>query len=240
MAITRLSGGLTPANGSDPRTFPAIFNGAADDIEAAESAITALQSTVSGLEIDDLADVDITTPADGEVLTYDSGDWVNQALPASGKILQVVSTAKTDVFTTSSTSFTNVTGMSATITPTSTSSKILVLTALYLSRQSGAAYSRNVQARLQRAGTTIYVGDADGSRERALESHNFTVGSTDDIGERDGNVFLDSPSTTSAITYQIQMRVNEGVGNLNRNSSDQNNNATGRVPSSITLLEVSA
>jgi hypothetical protein len=43
MAITRLSGGLTPADGSDPRTFPAIFNAAADDIEQAEADITALQ-----------------------------------------------------------------------------------------------------------------------------------------------------------------------------------------------------
>jgi hypothetical protein len=36
MAITRLSGGLTPANGADPRTFPAVWNGTADDLEAGE------------------------------------------------------------------------------------------------------------------------------------------------------------------------------------------------------------
>lgn len=83
MAITRLSGGTTPANGSDPRTFPAIWNAAADDIEAAESAIGVLQSDLTNLDIDDLADVTITTPADGEVLAYDDGisGWVNQAAP---------------------------------------------------------------------------------------------------------------------------------------------------------------
>jgi hypothetical protein len=36
VAITRLSGGLTPADGADPRTFPAVWNGTADDLEAGE------------------------------------------------------------------------------------------------------------------------------------------------------------------------------------------------------------
>jgi hypothetical protein len=45
MAITRLSGGLTPADGSDPRTFPAIFNAAADDIEQLQSDITSLPAS---------------------------------------------------------------------------------------------------------------------------------------------------------------------------------------------------
>jgi len=42
MAVTRLSGGTTPANGSDPRTFPAIWNATADVIEANEAAIDSL------------------------------------------------------------------------------------------------------------------------------------------------------------------------------------------------------
>lgn len=46
MAITRLSGGTTPADGADPRTFPVIWNATADDIEAAESDIDTLQSDV--------------------------------------------------------------------------------------------------------------------------------------------------------------------------------------------------
>lgn len=46
MAITRLSGGNTPANGADPRTFPAIWNATADEIEAAQSDIDTLESDV--------------------------------------------------------------------------------------------------------------------------------------------------------------------------------------------------
>jgi hypothetical protein len=45
--VTRLSGGLTPADGADPRTFPAIWNATATDIETAESEIDVLQTTVT-------------------------------------------------------------------------------------------------------------------------------------------------------------------------------------------------
>jgi hypothetical protein len=50
MAVTRLSGGLTPANGSDPRTFPAIWNATADDIEQAETDIAAAEIDIDNLE----------------------------------------------------------------------------------------------------------------------------------------------------------------------------------------------
>ena len=67
-------------------------------------------------------------PADtDEFLISDGG--VLKRLDASligGKVLQVVSTAKTDTFSTSSTSFTDITGLSVAITPSATSSKILV------------------------------------------------------------------------------------------------------------------
>jgi hypothetical protein len=48
--VTRLSGGLTPANGADPRTFPAIWNATAVDIETAESEIDVLQSDIDVLQ----------------------------------------------------------------------------------------------------------------------------------------------------------------------------------------------
>ena len=60
--ITRLSGGNTPADGSDPRTFPAIWNTTATALEA--------------LDLDDLTGVTITSPDSGEVLKYDGTNWV--------------------------------------------------------------------------------------------------------------------------------------------------------------------
>ena len=62
IAITRLSGGNTPADGSDPRTFPAIWNATATALEA--------------LDLDDLTGVVITSPATGEVLKYNGTNWV--------------------------------------------------------------------------------------------------------------------------------------------------------------------
>ena len=56
MAITRLTGGLTPADGSDPRTFPTIWNDAVDDIEQAESDIDALDTRIDNLTTDDVAE----------------------------------------------------------------------------------------------------------------------------------------------------------------------------------------
>ena len=50
MAIERLSGGLSPADGSDPRTFPAIFNGAADEIDAAAAGVIANGTAIAGLD----------------------------------------------------------------------------------------------------------------------------------------------------------------------------------------------
>jgi hypothetical protein len=102
--VTRLSGGLTPADGADPITFPAIWNATATDIETAESdidslqlsvnangtAIVALQGSAVALgsavdvieawDLDDLNDVTIgTAVSDGQVLAYSTAvsGWVN-------------------------------------------------------------------------------------------------------------------------------------------------------------------
>lgn len=64
ISITRLSGGNTPADGSDPRTFPAIWNTTASALEA--------------LELDDLTGVTITSPTTGQVLRYNGSIWVNE------------------------------------------------------------------------------------------------------------------------------------------------------------------
>jgi hypothetical protein len=58
VTVTRLVGGLTPGDGSDPRTFPAIFNAAADVIDANESAVASQGSAIADLEsdVEDLQD----------------------------------------------------------------------------------------------------------------------------------------------------------------------------------------
>ena len=68
MAVTRLSGGLTPPNGSDPRTFPAIWNATAEDIEQAETDIAAAEADIIDLQ-DEKANV-INTDGDAGITIY--------------------------------------------------------------------------------------------------------------------------------------------------------------------------
>ena len=160
---------------------------------------------------------------------YNGSAWV--ALGGSA-ILQVVSVAKTDTFTTTSSTFTDLTGMSATITPSSASSKILV----FANVSSGITINANVMYKLLRGSTDIFVGDAGGSRTRATKT-SYTAGNGETT---EAWQFLDSPATTSATTYKVQIRSSSSGQTVavNRSASDPDNAASGRNASSITLMEV--
>jgi hypothetical protein len=167
---------------------------------------------------------------DSDVLSiYDGSVWRNQK---SG-ILQVVSTTKTDTFTTTSASFVDITGMSATITPSSASSKILVLASLGIAM----SVNTNVRLKLLRDSTDIFIGNAAGSRTR-VSSFGYTGAS----GELSNSMnFLDSPATTSSLTYKIQMlsAVSGQTVYLNRSVLDTDSAGFARAASTITLMEVS-
>jgi hypothetical protein len=153
----------------------------------------------------------------------------------AGKVLQVVSVVKDDVATLSSTSFTDISGLSASITPTSATSKILIQVAITYGGSSNAYSS----ARLVRDSTAIALGSASGSRIRA----SFTTGSTDVGRPRfSGITFLDSPATTSSTTYKVQLVVNSGQSvKINTSNEDEDNTTTGiRTVSTITVMEIAA
>ena len=76
-------------------------------------------------------------------------------IPAGGKILQVLQTVKTDTFTTTSTSFVDVTGLSVSITPATTSSKILILVHAY--GGNAGTSSANALTTLVRDSTEVIV-----------------------------------------------------------------------------------
>lgn len=155
-------------------------------------------------------------------------------MPA-GSVLQVVSTAKTDTFTTTSTTFTDITGLSVSITPTATSSKIFVIVGLSLGATAGTF---SAQPRLMRDSTAIFVSDAAGSRTQAAMM--YEVGAAASIPAP--IVFLDSPSTTSATTYKIQLRTNNAsfAACVNRGVTDTDSSAFARAVSSITVMEIAA
>ena len=149
-----------------------------------------------------------------------------QTFYAPGHVLQVVQTVKTDTFNMNSATFADVTGFSATITPTSTSSKILVL----VDTQVSGSVTYNVKLALVRGSSTYLhtkvqriAQDGQGQyREYSL-----------------GYCYLDSPSTTSATTYKLQMNVNGQPAYLNRPADQGGYTPAGSESNStITLMEI--
>ena len=175
------------------------------------------------------------TGTTGQVLTYDGTEWV--ADDPSGQILQFVSTTKTDTFSTTSTSYVDVTGLSVSITPSSTSSKIFVMVQTNVGGDS-SSYSA---IQLVRDSTAINVGDASEPRTQASYM-SYNGGTTD--GENyygAANVhlsILDSPATTSTLTYKVQAKTNTSNIKINSSGADAGNSIYGRMASTITLMEV--
>lgn len=150
------------------------------------------------------------------------------------RILQVNSTTKSDTFSMSSTTFADVTGLSVSITPQYTTSKIFVMATV---SGTGATGGTNFFGRLMRDATAINVGDAAGNRTQA------TIGARDqDYQSTMSVMFLDSPATISAVTYKIQIRSQSGGQSvfINRGTGDGDSAVTARTVSSITVFEVSA
>jgi hypothetical protein len=169
----------------------------------------------------------------GQVLsTNGSGalSWAN-----GGKILQVVQTTKTDTFSTNSTTYLDVTGLSVSITPSSSSNKILVQFGLACTAVGGVF---SAHARILRDSTAVMVGDAAGSRTRAT----FMWEGAGESNTPFGAQLLDTPATASSITYKVQMQVNNGshTSYVNRSVTDTDATTFARTFSYITVMEVAA
>ena len=166
------------------------------------------------------------------VLTADSAEatglkWA-AAAGGGGKVLQVVSASTTTKTTITSTSYTDVTNLTATITPSAATSKILVLiTANALTTGTSTAFVAS-SAQIVRGATAIMtqqsVQSSDGASATDLSNGNMVA-----------LTYLDSPSTTSATTYKLQAKKRNGVNVIyNWDSGADTNNST------ITLMEIGA
>jgi len=162
------------------------------------------------------------------------------SLPAGvgGKVLQVVSTVKTDTFSSTSTSFTDVTGMSVAITPSASNSKVLIIATLNVGNDTDDRWSAY---RLLRGSTGISIGDDDGSKTRASAgSVRQTATGSQNLVSNMSISFLDSPSTTSATTYKLVCKVQSGGAALtfNRPGNTANADYVVQTASSITAYEI--
>lgn len=154
----------------------------------------------------------------------------------TGSVLQVASTLKQDTFTTTSTSYTDVTGLSVSITPTSASSKILVTAVISLTNTATGGYSSF--GAILRDSTIIGGGTPSGSRPAG----SFFIQSTPNRNPSPFSMtVLDSPNTTSAITYKVQVATETGgTAAVGRHNDDINNAAYPRLSCSITVMEIAA
>ena len=149
------------------------------------------------------------------------------------RVLQVVNTLKSDTFSTTSTSLVDVTGLSATITPSATSSKIMVMVTVsgVTTDQTDSSLGGYV---LLRDSTQIAVNTAL-AHDRTGQLSIRLLGASSAVTLNHATNFLDSPATVSALTYKVQVVAGAGTLYVNRDGD----NAVGSV-SSITLMEISA
>ena len=169
--------------------------------------------------------------------SFTAGDVLTAAnlnlLRGGFRILTVNSITKTDTFSTSSTSFVDVTGLSLTITPQANTSKFILVAQI-----SAGANQDKVWFKFAGGNTSADVGDTAGSRIRVGLEITAAAAANAASGVM---LFLDSPATSSAVTYKVQMAsYSGGTMYVNRSFTDTDNANFARSTSTLTLLEVSA
>jgi hypothetical protein len=169
---------------------------------------------------------------------YDGSAW-KQIASTTGSVLQVVSGTKSDTFsaTLSPSVLSNITGLSVSITPKSTSSRILIFTHIHVSNSGDG-----ISLALKRNTTYIGTGNADGSRQVRTMYANPADNITAYRMQTASMTFLDSPATTSSTTYTVDLSTAlAGISRVvyvNRTQNDDNATTVPRTISTITAMEI--
>jgi hypothetical protein len=174
-------------------------------------------------------DARLAVGTNGQILTADStaATGIKWAAPAGGgKVLQVVSATTTTQTAVTGTTFTD-TNISLAITPTSATSKILVLLSASCSMySSGSVNQIGMGLQILRGGTTIWAGNPEDFYITTSYTGYHQVASIETIN------YLDSPATTSATTYKLQIKASATAGTARTSDNSR--------PSSIILMEIGA
>lgn len=161
---------------------------------------------------------------------------VPDANAPSGSVIQVVQGVLTSQVVVTSTSFIDI-GLSASITPSSATSKILIMYGLHAQGYTGNEFAN---IRIFRDSTNLLTGNSDGNRTPTFSS----VGGIQDptsIMMSSGN-YLDSPNSTSALTYSLRVRSYDASGSnsayINRGLQKDDISSAGSPCSTILLMEI--
>jgi len=169
-----------------------------------------------------------------------SGRLPSGLLPA-GSTLQMVQTVKTDVFTTASATFTTVTGLTAAITPTTNTSKVLVIAQLTVGGKDTSVDGGMGFWKVTRGGTDVYIGDQVGTTRVRAVFGGFMGATMSSATFSHSIMFLDSPATDVETTYQVEVRRGAGgTAFLNRSEGFGDSLSSVCGASSITVIEVAA
>jgi len=160
----------------------------------------------------------------------------------TGNILQVVSTTKTNSQSSTTSSYADITGFSLSITPSSTSNKIFVQTAL----QIGAANNSFLGFKVFRDSTAIGLnggGDASGNITPVCFGYGYGASDVSYRGRGVSWQHLDSPNSTNSLTYKVQFAslYNNQAVYINRPANlDVSYNYSILGSSTFTIMEVAA
>jgi len=200
-------------------------------VGSTSGSITLQEPAVAGTTV-------LTLPAvSGTVITTGTtGQVINSGALPIGSVLQVVQTAKTDTFSTTSSSFVNITGLTVTITPKFSTSKILIIAQVSSSGMNG----NSAMFKLSGGNTSSYIGDASGSAIRSVVGGGWQQNLTNLLISQ-SLIYLDSPATTSATTYSVQCTVGGSTGNpvqVNYSIGGGGTNTVATGASSIIVMEI--
>ena len=161
-------------------------------------------------------------------------DGLTSGTGAAGGIIQIKQTIKKDQFTTASTvssgGYVDLTGLSVAITPTRSDSKVLVKAVIYNSNANAVNFFR-----VLRGSTFIEQPSGTSSSGANWNAHAFAYYNADNWQDSTCIELLDSPATTSATTYKIQMAVTSNTGTINKFYNTSNYYGI----STLTVMEVS-
>jgi len=166
----------------------------------------------------------LTATGTKDATTFLRGDNTFAAA-GGGKILQLVHTEiETYPSRSAGSTYADIAGLNLSITPSSTSSKILIVFNAGVVANSSVSASFVLKRAISGGSTTTLGGHTDSSRQAAWLRHTSISDGNHDNGAN-AQYYDTSHNTTSAITYTVQW-MTQGTGYLNRNTSFENNNTS--------------
>jgi len=238
--ISPVGSTLVPPDGSVSTVK--LVDGSVSTVKLVDGSVT--QAKVAGEAINESKLQVSNSPTNGYFLSAQSGNTggLTWAEASAGKILQVVGTNFASTFTTTSNTFQDVTDFKATLTPASSSNKVLVN--LTVSLGSNDWFGCNVVREVSGSSDVILNGGSTSVGSKLLSSFGSLYRVSSESNYSFGLVFLDSPSTTSAVTYQVMVNARGNSGGtvyVNRPHTWNDDAISGRVTASnIVIQEVSA